>query len=1725
MTCLLKTEENRKLVKKYADVLGSEAAAYYVLCCNNGWEFDKDLNGNPSLLWEQLLEHYDGDYKEAIRAKAATFSDSFVSQFGDWFNRNENPTIIDIYEPNVIDVKDYLGEFDEQGVKTEDVYKEILEDASFKYMTDELAKAGIEDKQYVARQCMEQAKQEYIDQSVNKFTNKYPEKALSNRFKKFFRKVVFFWSKKRRINDPYKKKTNEVRAQAAHEFYETVRYNIIQKLTGYISAHDIELANKINQLYDKEFDLETKNEILVTYLNILSNLIIHGDYDISQNKSQVKGKLLEDIVGNCEQYLRQLDNKEVLLDILNMYFALDDKYIDYDRDAINVMTSSTQSRIMSAQRHAGQNKSVILKLKTKLAKLEKVNAHDLKEIHKTWIDFLYDSQSDLLNCLKWIKDVKEKGIEKLDLRTLSYIQTDVIGHYQYMFDTYLQMLESQSNMTKEQIDELKQIYESEVKRWYDFAKSEYNNLLYEYMDRYYLQKWVEENVDLGDKERFLINMRYWLHSKIDNGEVQSCETFCGMASCSRSPIVRMFANMYENQLNKQNKQTQKKGNHLVTLFKKCKAKSKDFAEFTSDGQPSGNLIRDINYGEHQFKLQQFKDKYARSHKLMYDDNGNPIFNLNTKKGEDAYNEYMDALDDWHDKYTNRRFTGEYYKARRRYLSRDTIQLLDSIQSKIQVYLDACTDRETGVIDITNLKPEELQQYQALLQEKKQIASPYYITVNEDTGEIETIETKTGDEARMAKELMEWYEFTKDKVTYKPDEQAFYEALNQISDPERRQQFIEQNSRVEIDPIFYEQIESIFGETQLTEDAKQARYNKSKLLNYVATNDLSYDLLDFNDEAWKEIKQQEEEYNSGIFRNEVSPEQVEEFQKIAKKVPIMTYQNGKYTPVIQYLYEKAKEEQLTNPNAINEFYDKYYIVANGKSRPLSCFYKLEPTNPRLKKRVPTGHFSKVDPSCYFANPEFKEGTGISYQPKDEYFHNDKYDKLMAKKGAKEVYEEILRMNHEANSYYPKTANTDDYRLCQIGEREGKYIWRNAVRGNLGQATANVMKRWTSATEKDTEFNEDFHVRPDGTRVSNVPIRFVNRLQDRSLINTDVIGTTVIYYDHALGFDLKSKIMPVGEALLSEMQGGIDGKVNNSQIKRFKQYMDMYIYGRENVGFNGASQKMSEQQQRTQKILNSVRRNSVKAMLSNKLYPMTKGFVSANVNVWVSAFSCRHFTRQDLAWGLWYILKDTWRNISSIGKPNTNSKVQSLMQYFGQSKSVMSIYGKQDLNRFVRIVYDNYGMGGYQLADYMTTSSVLVAVMKNHRLVYNPLTGEKQFMNDSEARDVYEKAGAKNGRKAWKDAKISMLDVYSIDEEGVPYVKAEYKQYVTEKVENRIANTTRERSAIINGIVPDTGKSFVYMNAYTRFFTVLRGYLFSTGWDLFKNSYDYSDYDPEKFTDKMKLKWTERMSTHSGQYNFNTGRIERGMFRNLAGLLMRVCIHLNKNMKELCKFLFHTKQGKAQWDKLSDTDRGQIRQLIGTFTAVILAGYSACALFIPMAEDDPDSWWKNFVALTAVGVTAELATPISPFTVSDVLTQITSSYSYLQMIGKVGELLLITLGLTDESVDDIIESGVYKGYTKGEKIFLRSTKQFGLSNIIETFTPQYNHRTKQYEITPQGIQATRNYYMNNVFPLPYIKKFAQDIIDDNVIQKGSSTDVPPVDVPYVDVPYVDVPPVDI
>lgn len=148
MQCLnIKNKDVAALLKQYTKILGNENAAYYVLSENNGYGLDKAPNGEPSKLFSDLLEHYNGDRVAAIQAKARTYSKSFKEWFGDWTGN----VSIDIDSKDAIDYLystntelSKVGSKEEYAQYVNSIYPNSLINSIYWHGTDSDLSQGVE---------------------------------------------------------------------------------------------------------------------------------------------------------------------------------------------------------------------------------------------------------------------------------------------------------------------------------------------------------------------------------------------------------------------------------------------------------------------------------------------------------------------------------------------------------------------------------------------------------------------------------------------------------------------------------------------------------------------------------------------------------------------------------------------------------------------------------------------------------------------------------------------------------------------------------------------------------------------------------------------------------------------------------------------------------------------------------------------------------------------------------------------------------------------------------------------------------------------------------------------------------------------------------------------------------------------------------------------------------------------------------------------------------------------------------------------------------------------------------------------------------------------------------------------------------------------------------------------------------------------------------------------
>ena len=101
--------KNKEVAREFEELKNatSEAAAYHIWSQNNGNSIDKAPNGEPSKLFSDLLEHYNGDRVAAIQAKARTYSNSFKEWFGESKVVDENGEPLVVYHGTNYTISDF----------------------------------------------------------------------------------------------------------------------------------------------------------------------------------------------------------------------------------------------------------------------------------------------------------------------------------------------------------------------------------------------------------------------------------------------------------------------------------------------------------------------------------------------------------------------------------------------------------------------------------------------------------------------------------------------------------------------------------------------------------------------------------------------------------------------------------------------------------------------------------------------------------------------------------------------------------------------------------------------------------------------------------------------------------------------------------------------------------------------------------------------------------------------------------------------------------------------------------------------------------------------------------------------------------------------------------------------------------------------------------------------------------------------------------------------------------------------------------------------------------------------------------------------------------------------------------------------------------------------------------------------------------------------------------
>lgn len=1405
------------------------------------------------------------------------------------------------------------------------------------------------------------------------------------------------------------------------------------------------------------------------------------------------------------------------------------------------------------------------------------------------VEWILDQARRELNVLGRHLSDNRAGVEQMTAKQLFDALTNVVGYYEYIFNNkqygIFQSLGKYGNSGIAEFKNDSTLYQAfqEAKRDLDSIHEELNTQIKEYLGKR-LYDFVQDNVTIGDKDVFYQNVMHWLYNEIDNGSLNAFEKYVGIASSSKSQLIRIVDNMIQSVKNEKRRNALTVGHEFVGKMNKLAGHSVSnyqarFCETDSDGKTTGYWVRPINYGQYYKEKRQFVIDLAKKLGLNPDSKTGRVdlSNVDTKTKRD----FLNSIEDWVGEHAHRRYKAEYYKKKREFLSDDTMRTMGAIQRQINVLLSKQYD-EDGYFMPYRLGRSDRYLLERLQREKQQLSN-FYDRIEVSSGEVKIV-PKTGDALRMAEEIHAWCNYINGKIKYKPNVEKYNAGLKKLQDQLQNasssseklkiqkhiKSYVYYNSKLQ----YTEDFQNLLNECHSGEQDKrlailQERRRKLLIPAKDVNNALaSPDLQNLTIEDLRKIKHIDQQ----IARRKIIIENNYQALKSKEESGTLTPAERKYLDKL----EKSNETPSFDFNDIaqmddvkirgtetkmydwwenklkNEGWDQqditdllWYNDKDGYSRVLSCFFRMVPkvdensedelTLPdgrkiKVLERVPGNAYSELDETSELADEEYDKTSNETMQPKKNGVYNGKAFSYENKQYNKLTEEEkdflnnyiIKKLMWGSNEKIAGKVSAKSYRMPQIHGNSVEMMWGRGF-GPLGIAKSigYAAGQFSQINETDTEFDmsmsDDLAMRPDGTKVGVIPIRYVKTLDDPEHISTDIIGSVMSYWMMAENFRLVSQLTPDLELIHDSVNNG----TTTDTAKVIREMIDTYMYDKHTKLNENSNKKMSKSAQRLIKSADTIRKNTSRTLLSHNYFTIMKGFLDASKTVGIEALTGKYITAKDMAYAHSYIARSLGTIAASVGKPNVHGWLAAAMQYNGCTKSIDESFSHTQNTWATKFLRDNLLMGGYTVTDFMVTGMICASVYHHFRLVHVPIvekvdkskilynaeykvTGwEDRFVNQEEAMDLYYKAGLGDqaGIKNYENAKITLHDAY-VEENSNFVIRDEFKDKVSKRLEDIVSNTIKERSAVANGMMPENGRhSVAYTNPFARWIMVMRGYLPTLGFDRFKAGSDFSEYKSDKYNptsfNAIKYKRNngemseeeferarEYYERYDGQFNFNTATVDRGQVRATITALRKTINNALQLAKHLITFDFDAiKNDKGRRSKTYNEKKMLLKSAleIGFIAAMGILSVFTAQMIQDLDDDDDDivQYATYAIALLNQGLLTESSTAWVPNTVLDLFTSPTTVYAYLQRYAYFGNIVgqLAYLGLTTISDEDdasyyedvLGKNSSYAGRTKLEKDLIKLSPLFGIpgSNLYENFTVS-------------GLKGKYKFYSQSVAP---------------------------------------------
>lgn len=1577
--------------------------------------------------------------------------------------------------------------------------------------------------------------------------------------------------------------TNETWFDKVRRFISTVIRHYLRKIgLQYKNTAYSELANIfVQSAYGKKTGLQMSE-------NIDEKTVFNRNSKkrIQKAKDKVKAKLKEGIhiVGTRDSTQKLID--KLSQDIILGTRSKNKAYSSKRNSSISYGNERQIARNQEAVNFADEQAKTINE-----AIAERDAEKQLTEQAKLILDFVGHADSDINEVLQMLKNAQDNDYDliyynvdqfgnrlyqdpsgnsitaqtagnntiakQFSFDDIQYMTTDILGYYQKLLTDIDNMLLQVPVGKNAIVDEIRDLMQS--LRLHDQlrAASNMKRQAQEKMLDFYIDQRInqQESSELTDemKQRLSINMKKWVKSQYDFGDVGSFAVWTQLISDSKSPIVRMMADEIYTMNQEIDSAIVPRGEELEKALKEAENEMSILGNHNPvnvmtmlmqkdrRGYYNGDFVQPINRRQYFQDLEDFKTallfgkgglqdqlkkKISNDFELELDEYGEPAIPTGAEF-DDIYKDYKRKVETFICDHANRRFTKEYYLSRIDTLSPTTLRILDQFSRKISNLKNSATVDGKFRPDLLSSKQRaELAQLQ---KDRQELSNPY-----DQFGELKDPDSIEG---IVAKELNDWQDVINGEIKYKSDVEAFNECLNNIQSQAEKDQFKRMFAYVGLNPNMYnflakyEYIGQNDAVRQLLDEISELRKKLRKLtgINKDRSSYLGYNwewLFDIrtgeikNEKLLAEIRNVDDQLQLKLqmLRNirESDKEDKDTFGDKWQLIPGVSYgrlftqmyygsvnidptqssTQTVYSPNNDTVYEIVRNNYInyltSNGMSIQDATDKAsQMLTIGHNTPLSIFMVQMPSSKTFKYEdengvehsepsfvwIPNQLFSKVDTensSSRFINKHFDESSGESVQPKEDYYEDHRYYEMIKHPKLKNLYDKLVKGMQDVYSMLPYSGKYD-MRLPQMGANTAAMLTRNLSNDYGFHFASNLwsaFNRFANATEIDTDYYiPEYNRRPDGSTIKNIPIRYINRIDDSRNISSDLTGGVIAMLKMATNYNIKSKHISKFESILNSIKENDVGESNQSRV--VEGMLDRLMYENQN---NTKKNKDVEDISKIRRIfiggpktllkrLGIARGASTLINLAGRGVSMIVSFLDPLLSTFIESLTGRYYGARDLMCGVFDTCREFPLMLASISRRKSFSKTMAIIDALGMEKPVEHRFSNMHHSSIRRLLSDNLMMKGFEVGDYTIKAFNVNSIFRTYRM-YTDSNGQVSFLNkyDYIQHCIQDGMSKKDAVKAYKSARNARSYLH------VKNGSLAFKSGMTEDQFRKLGNAAKKVSQNITLMANTEDKTWMQTNPWTAFITMLRTFMLVGFGERFKNFNDFivgtdEHYDPttgnvitdisDRNLTSREIKQQKKQHYYRGGYNFMTGHIETGIYISNLRALKRLVWDAQKHRIRFNRFFL--KYGNMTQEELKKSDISMAELYSLKRILLELSVVAGCVIMSVLVNrhcqgldpDDDDNYWWFLLNSILMRIGIERVTMYNPQTVSDLITSITTLTSATSKLFGAFDVLGDFLGLTDHDPNEIITSNsAYNGYTRSYRATMNALSIFGTAGWFAT-----------------------------------------------------------------------------